>query len=435
MTVKTSEAERQLFYELHQEGATYAELSERFRVSQMCIRYWCRRQRDGQGCRKRYKRERLGLLGRFHPRVRYVILRLRLKHPRWGPNRLRAQLKKRPSLLGCSLPSETQIGRYLHQWRRFWRRAAKKPEHPSGDPPVRVHQRWQMDFKVQIRLKSGQRVNLFSLRDPVGEAYIGDFVFLSAGRSRIKMEEARTALRRCFERWGTLPEEVQTDGESTLVSTHHNDFPSLFTLWLTGLGIQHRVIRKVTHNAEVERCHRTVCDYAIVGNEDQFPARLQLTLDQALYELNYELPSKAEGCGGKPPVSAHPELLQPRRPFQACFELSLFDLQRVDQYLASFKWIHRVGSTGQVAIGPHRTRYSVSRAHAGQDVAVRFDPQVRHFVFSVLDQPEQVIRRCSAKGLDVADLTGLEIWPVGIGHQQLFLPYLFDDRGKLLKSN
>jgi hypothetical protein len=112
MTVKTSEHERQLFYELHQRGDTYMELAERFGVSQMCVRYWCRRQRNGQGRPKQGVHKTKGLLGRFHPLVRFAILRLRLAHPRWGPNRIRAQLKKRPSLLGCLLPSEAQISKF-----------------------------------------------------------------------------------------------------------------------------------------------------------------------------------------------------------------------------------------------------------------------------------------------------------------------------------
>jgi hypothetical protein len=271
-------------------------------------------------------------------------------------------------------------------------------------------------------LRNGQRVSLFTLRDPFGEATIGAFVLVTGERSRVKFAEARAVLRRCFDYWNTLPEEIQTDGESTLVSSHQNDFPSLFTLWLAGLDIHHRVIKKVTHNAEVERCHRTMYEYAVVGNEDQLPDRLQQTLDQALYELNYELPSQAEGCHGQPPLSAHPELLEPPRPFQACREMIEFDLQRVDQFLAGFKWIHRVSRYGQVAIGPHRTRYTVSRNHAGQDVEIRFDPQDRHFVFSILGQPEQVIRRCPVKDLEVSDLAGCEVWPVGPGPQQLLLP-------------
>jgi len=34
----------------------------------------------------------------------------------------------------------------------------------------------------------------------------------------------------------------------------------------------------------------------------------------------------------------------------------------------------------------------------------------------------------------VADLTGFDVWPIGIGPQQLPLPNLFDKRGMLLKS-
>jgi transposase-like protein len=91
MTTKTSSHERQMFSDLHRQGDTYAEIAERFGVSQMCVRYWCRRYRNGQDCQKQKAHKKVGILGRFHPRVRYVILRLRLEHPHWGPNRIREQ--------------------------------------------------------------------------------------------------------------------------------------------------------------------------------------------------------------------------------------------------------------------------------------------------------------------------------------------------------
>jgi putative transposase len=426
MGQQTNPSQRQHFYALHQEGHTYAEISERFKISKACVRYWCRRQRDGKGSQTIYSSKPCRLLNHFHPRVRYVILRLRLEHPRWGPNRIRCKLKKRPSLLGLKLPSEAEIGRYLHQWRRFRRKPKKKPVQERKNQPTQVHQCWQIDFKMGIRLDNGTLVNLFTVRDPVGEAYIGDFIFETRSRQRIRMEEVRAVLRRCFDHWGTLPDEVQTDGESVLVSSHQNDFPSPFTLWLIGLGVAHRVIKNVTSNAEVERCHRTVNDYALVGNEGlTFPV-LQYVLDQAIYELNYELPSRAEGCTGKPPIQAHPELLQPRHSFQAALELSLFDLKRVDQYLASFAWVHRVNRNGQVSIGAKHTRYMVALAYAGHEVEVRFDPKDRHFVFSHLGDPDHILRRQPARGLDLEDLTGLETWPKGLGPQQLLLPLSFE---------
>ena len=196
------------------------------------------------------------------------------------------------------------------------------------------------------------------------------------------------------------------------------------TLWLQGLGIQHRVTRpgRPTDNAEVERCHRTVHDYAIVGHEDCDPPQLQDILNQAVQDMAFALPSRAEGCHGLAPVKAHPELLQPKRPFQPHEELALFDLQRVDAYLAIYTWERKVGRCGQITLGGRNRRYSVGRTYAGQQIQVRFDPADRHFVFFT-GQPEQEIGRRPARGLAVADLTGIVSLPTGDVPQQLPLPF------------
>jgi hypothetical protein len=146
-------------------------------------------------------------------------------------------------------------------------------------------------------------------------------------------------------------------------------------------------------------------------------------LDQAVHELNFELPSRAEGCGGLAPVVAHPELLQPRRPFLPEHELTLFDLERVDEYLATFTWKRIVGKNGQVCIGERR-RYSIGRSYGRQEVLVRFDPTDRHFVFYAAHDPDRELARRPARGLEVTDLTGIAPWPVGLGPQQLPLPLM-----------
>jgi hypothetical protein len=274
-----------------------------------------------------------------------------------------------------------------------------------------------------IALQDGSQVNLHTVRDPVGAACLGA-VLSVAGRvgqapKRVTEEQARATLRRCFARWGTLPREVQTDGEPSLVGQAQGDFPSSFTLWLKGLGIEHLVIRpgRPTDNAEVERCHRTVNDYAIIGNEKADLDILQAILDEAVDELDFELPSRAKGCAGRPPVEAHPELLQAPRPFQPELELAYFDLRHVDTYLATLTWERTVGKTGQIDLGGHR--YTVGRPYARRRVVIQFDPTDRHFVFYDPDQPKVEIRRRPALGLDVTDLTGLATWPTGLGPQQL----------------
>jgi hypothetical protein len=71
----------------------------------------------------------------------------------------------------------------------------------------------------------------------------GAYVFLAGHVGRrpqaVTVGQVRAALRTSFTRWGTLPDEVQTDGEAVLIGRPQDMFPSPFTLWLRGLGITH----------------------------------------------------------------------------------------------------------------------------------------------------------------------------------------------------
>ena len=439
MARRTTPTERRTFFELHEQGLSYGAIADQYQVSRECVRNWCRRLRDGGSCETKYHKERTGILSRFDGLVRYCILRLRLQHKNWGPDRIRYHLGRRKSLKGMALPSPAQIGRYLRQWPRLQRERSQKVKMDRPDLPTKVHQRWQFDFKVNIALQDGTAVDLHTIRDPVGEACIDAVVHpteqVTIRTKRVPMEAARATLRRAFARWETLPQEIQTDGEPTLTSRREGSFPSTFTLWLAGLGVKHLVIDQVMDNAEVERCHRTVCDYAIVGNEQYSWTELQPILDTAVWELNHELSSRAKGCAGRPPIQAHPELLQPERSFQPEHELALFDLNRVDAFLSTFTWTRKVNKTGQITIGGQNNRYSVGRAYARQQVLVRFDPADRHFVFYPSDaeqdhlEPQDwtEIGRRPARKLEVEDLTGLATWPEGLGPQQLALPLCFEE--------
>jgi transposase InsO family protein len=424
MSEHTTTKQRALFYERHKTGETYAKIALDMGVSRECVRYWCRRQRKGQGIQSRYSRRCPGILSQFALLVRYVILRLRLEHPRWGPSRIRHAAQQRRSLLGQVLPSSAQIGRYLHQWKRFRRKPSQRIERERPHQPVRVHQCWQVDFKMGIILQNGRQVNLHTVRDPFGAACIGAVVF-DAGKlgqhpQQIKLEQARHTLRRCFAGWNTLPEQIQTDNQTGLAAARQsNDFPTTLTLWLAGLGIEHVFIRpaRPTDNAEVERCHRTITDYAITGNQDLSQEQLQRVLDLSVHELNFELPSQAHGCHGKPPVEAHPELLHPTRPFHPEWELSSFNLQRVYDYLAKFSWERTVSKVGRIDLGGFR--YGVGARYASKRIVIRFESPKREFAFY---DEQALIRRHPALGLSIEELTGLDVPDDSPGPQQLTLP-------------
>jgi transposase len=156
MSKHTSPEEREAFFRQHQAGSTYRLIADQHGVSMECVRYWCRHQRDGGRTLTVYHRQPQGILSHFDHMVRYVILRLRLEHPRWEPERIRHHLTKHPSLRGLRLPSPASIGRYLHQWPRFRRRPkSRTPPKRRLRQPQFVHQRWQVDFKEKIPVADG----------------------------------------------------------------------------------------------------------------------------------------------------------------------------------------------------------------------------------------------------------------------------------------
>ena len=126
--------------------------------------------------------------------------------------------------------------------------------------------------------------------------------------------------------------------------------------------------------------------------------------------------------------AAHPELLTSLRPYRPEWELELFDLKRVDTYLADFTWSRTCTSVGQLRM--RKIRYSLGYAWAHQDVSVTFDPDHRQFVFTQIrsetrkgkSQPilDPVLR--DAKNLSVEDITGLARALKDLPTRQLMLP-------------
>lgn len=447
MTIKTTTHQRHQMYKAHLSGQSYAEIAETHGLSSSTVRRWCRRQRDGGSVRTEWHRPKRGALSRFEPIIRYVILRLRLDHPRWGPGTILVHLHKRPSLTGMKLPSRPSIGRYLNQWQRFRRPRRRKSTVALDRPaqPTRVHECWQIDFKLGIKLEADTQVNLHTVTDQVSSACMTTQL-TDAGKARtrptrVTETELQATLRTAFHQWQTLPEIIQTDNEAVFVGHTSDHFPSRFTLWLTGLGIVHRRIRagRPTDNAQVERNHQTVCNYAIIGNEALSRVQLQDILERSVEELAHELPSRAANCQGRPPVHAYPELIDHPNVWRPEREVACFDLKRVDRLLASSTWQRRVGKNGQVSIGAHHRYYSVGRPYAGDDVHVCFDPDDRHFVFFLVDNsPSTVgpeVARRPARYLSVEDIIGLHDDDTTVGPQQLRLSFPESQRGQLLMSN
>jgi len=172
MAHPTTVEQRTEFYQRHVRGETYAQIANWSGVSLECVRYWCHKQHKGLGVYTHYHIPRRGALSQFDPQVRQTVLALRQAHPGWGPISLRLHLETAAQVQGLPLPAVSSVGRCLHEDPQY-RRKKKSEKRPPFDPPTRAHQRWQIDFKVDIRLQSGETLQLHDVYDPFSGAHIG----------------------------------------------------------------------------------------------------------------------------------------------------------------------------------------------------------------------------------------------------------------------
>ena len=180
--------------------------------------------------------------------------------------------------------------------------------------------------------------------------------------------------RRVFARWG-LPQAVRVDNGYPWGTPR--DLPTELALWLIGLGVE--VIwnppAQPQENPKVERC-QGVTDAWSEPHSCAGPAELTDRLDWVCRTQREEYPS----IRGMSRIAAFPQLLVPRRPYDPAHESTLWELDRVDQWLSRGSWVRRVAKTGVIAMYGHRR--SLGRVYCGQAVTVRFEVANRSWVVS-----------------------------------------------------
>lgn len=410
-----TEVEKSRIYQGKLDGKTLANVAAEVGCSEPCARKWwrCGRDHGWQGLRQaRRGRGPSGTLSHFAPIVADKALAHKQEHQRWGAQRVLLQLQREPELDGLALPSNSRLAVYFKEKCPACVHTPRKRAQPVA-PAVatEVHEVWQMDGQENVQLHDGDIATIASIRDPAGAAMVASVAYSTKTARRwrkLTIEELRHLFRVAFSEWGTLPDRVVTDNEAGQVgNTTDPLFPSLFTLWLVGLGIQHHPIRphRPTDQAHVERNHRTLAAFTYAEADLRDLSSLQQALDRERHLYNHAFPARASQCQGRPPLEVYPALLQARRPYHPQLELTLFSLQRVLDYLAQISFKRKVSAKGQLRVG--RARYSVGSRYAAQAVQVRLDPDAIHWVFYHAETGDEITRR-PARGLDLHTLTGLD---------------------------
>jgi transposase-like protein len=411
-------AEKEWLYAEKVRGRSLSAIAAELGCSHETARKWWRLARDhGRTAFQQARRGRAatGVLSRFAPAVTARALSLKREHPTWGPDRVLSELACDATLREMRLPSRARLAVLF----KTECPELVAPRHPRSPPqsapsvPTAVHECWQLDCQEALPLADDHRASICTIRDPLGAAILVSQAFdvTSGSRGRrLTWQEVRGVIRSAFARWETLPDILQTDNEVCLGGQPSDPMPSQLTLWLIGLGVEHRFIRPntPTDQAQIERTHRTLDGFGGLPDRRLDLEQLQQRLDIEREQHNRFFPSRASDCAGRPPLLAHPELLRSRRPYRLECERQLFDEQRVYDYLASIPLERKVSSTGQIQLRGRSC--AVGRALAGQMVLVQCDAKTHEWVVHQADGVE--LKRLPIYGLDVTALTGIADMPL-----------------------
>jgi transposase InsO family protein len=354
-----------------------------------------------------------GPLASAHPRIKYVLLRLKRQHRGWGVDKLRLELTRRPSLHGLAIPQRTALASYLAQFgarlRRPRRLSTQRPNPARLQPPKEPHQCWQMDFKGDEGVAGcNLRIAPFLVCDSASGAPLGGHIHAIRGRGSragVGMRDVQADLRALFCRWG-LPDALRMDRDAVFVGSCRLEWPGTLLLWLIGLGVQPIINRayRPTDNAIVERNHQTWQAHVLEGSAYAALVEVQAATEQAFADRREVLPSRHLGCERRPFLAAYPQLVCPRRVYVEAEERACFKLERLDAYLSEWKWRRTVDVRGQISLADRN--YKVGAAYCGQSVRVHFEPTDRQLVCVAANGQE--LGRVQVPELEVEYILGLE---------------------------
>jgi Homeodomain-like domain/Integrase core domain len=416
-TRPTTIQQRQEILRLAERGMTVAAIAQALQLAPRTVRKWRQRAAAGRegalvSC---MGRPTSGPLGTRSQLMRYVALRLKRKHLTWGATYIIKKMSEHPGLQGQALPDRTSVWRYLRPFSDRLRPARPRPEPRPSDGSV-LHGVWQLDFKESVAVAGVGTTTITHARDLVGRVTVCHRVHVAQRPEqrilKLTTQQVQADCRVAFTQWG-LPDTIRTDRASIFRDDDPSPFPTRLVLWWVGLGIEPQRIRRGVpeDNSAVERAHRTADERTLNGQTFSNPAHLQQQLDADWHELNWECPSRARDCHGQPPLVAHPELLQPRREYRPEWEARLFDLARVEAYLASHgSWLRTVSGRGQVTLANHW--YVLGMAWRHQTVSIQYDLRQHDFLFTLVTPKNAPLpknpepRHCPAHGLSPAGLIG-----------------------------
>lgn len=235
---------------------SFAALCRLYEISRKTgYKWWARYQDVGlEGLRERTHRPH-GCPHASAPVWTERIVAMRLRHPSWGPKKLRIKLLKQHGQEG--LPAASTLGQKLKASGlvRARRRRDRRPVRPLGRLTVAesANQVWAVDFKGWFRTGDGQRCDPLTMSDLFSRYVLCCQVAANQG-----YEAVQPLFDKVFDRYG-LPEVIRVDNGCPFASSAIGGLSRLSAWWVR-LGIKPEFIAPghPEQNGAHERMHRTL---------------------------------------------------------------------------------------------------------------------------------------------------------------------------------
>lgn len=405
-------------------GQSSPEIAEALGRPLPTVRKWRQRYlREGRaGLSSQMGRPAVGALATTSAEMKAALLELREKHPGWGAQTLRLEIAKDVRFTDLPIPSRARIAAYLKEQQkvRKYERHQDMPE-PENQPVQRPHQEWELDAQGVTTVTGLGKVSFINLLDVCSHVSVDSHACPHVRHP--KSQEYQRVLRRAFIRYG-LPEQISLDHDSAFYDNKSaSPFPSVIHLWLIGLGVEVRFIRKrpPLEHSRIERHHQTIAGQAFEGQTFADVSALQSSLQARMLFLNREYPTRA--LEGQPPLQAFPQARHSGRLYSPSAEEPMLDLLRIYEYLQSGRWFRQISSVGIFFLGGYG--YNATYRFAEQTVEITFDGTTRKLI--CLPEKSRATFQIDIQGLTKAALMGNASALPGYSAFQLALPFAYPD--------
>ena len=226
---------------------------------------------------------------RTENRCEAELIQERLRHPRWGPRKLLARLKRRyPDL---PWPAVSTAGAILKHHGLVKPRGRRRPRSMPSPPRIRAeapNELWTVDFKGEFRTGDRQLCYPLTMVD-----YASRYFLSCKVRSSTATRHARPVFEAVFEEFG-LPRMILCDSGSPFGAARTPRRLSRLAVWWIKLGIQPLCIQPghPEQNGAHERLHRTLKAETARPPAPDFPTQ-QASFDRFRCEYNTERPHEA----------------------------------------------------------------------------------------------------------------------------------------------